>query len=75
MLLRFIHTTTITTGVPQRISRRGPEYFIRTLAVVSTAVREGLLCCSGKGNGALVEPDALRRFDPRSDGVDALCQN
>ena len=50
-------------------------YFIRTLAVVSTAVKERVLCCSGKDNSVLVEPDALRRLDPRSDGVDALCQN
>lgn len=69
----FIRATTITSGVEPRISRRGPEYFIGTLAVVFNTARDNVLRCSGEDTAtALAEPDALRRLDPRARTVLAL---
>jgi Fic family protein len=50
------------------------EYFIGTLAAVFASARDEVLRCSEGGTAAtaLVEPDALRRLDPRARTVLAL---
>ena len=45
------------------------EYFIRILAGVFTAVKEKALHRTGAGEGEQIEPEALRRLDPRGRAV------